>query len=174
VKYVIAVTLLFAFQGVNAGDRQDYGNWSTNIGGQTAEAYTANESNSSFGLFCAADQCLFYLHQARKCESGSRYSVLLNSARISTALTMQCTRVGGNLFQILDPFDAVLKATQSGDSIGFAVALQSGDFAVTRFSLNGVKKAIDATLLVAAKRKQITPPNSVPLKPKKHEMDTKI
>ena len=77
----------------------------------------------------------------------------MNSQTISTALSMECTQIGGNLFQILDPFEAVLKATQAGEMIGFAVALQSGAFAVTRFSLVGAKPAIERALLEAAKSK---------------------
>lgn len=128
-------------------------NWVLDLNGQTNEAHTANDSKSSFGVFCSGEKCLFYLHQSLKCEPGAKYSVLMNSQAISTALSMECTQIGGNLFQILDPFDAVLKATQTGEMIGFAVALQSGAFAVTRFSLAGAKTAIERTLLEAAKSK---------------------
>lgn len=128
-------------------------NWVVDLNGQTNEAYTANDSKSSFGVFCSGEKCLFYLHQTLKCDPGTKYSVLMNSQTISTALSMECTQIGGNLFQILDPFDAVLKATQAGEMIGFAVALQSGAFAVTRFSLVGAKPAIERALLEAAKSK---------------------
>lgn len=140
-------------------------NWVVDINGQTNEAYTANDSKSSFGVFCSGEKCLFYLHQALKCEPGTKYSVLMNSQSISTALSMECTLIGGNLFQILDPFEAVLRATQAGEMIGFAVALQSGAFAVNRFSLAGSKPAIERALLEAAKSKlleQKLPPVSTP------------
>mgnify|MGYP000125433794 FL=1 len=128
-------------------------NWVVDLNGQKNEAYTANDSKSSFGVFCSGEKCLFYLHQALKCDPGAKYSVLMNSQAVSTALSMECTQIGGNLFQILDPFEAVLKATQTGEMIGFAVALQSGAFAVTRFSLVGAKPAIERALLEAAKSK---------------------
>ena len=140
-------------------------NWVVDLNGQANEAYTANDSKSSFGVFCSGEKCLFYLHQALKCDPGTKYSVLMNSQTISTALSMECTQIGGNLFQILDPFDAVLKATQTGEMIGFAVALQSGAFAVTRFSLVGAKPAIERALLEAAKSKfrdQKPPPENTP------------
>lgn len=140
-------------------------NWVVDLNGQTNEAYTANDSKSSFGVFCSGEKCLFYLHQALKCDPGTKYSVLMNSQSISTALSMECSQIGGNLFQILDPFDAVLKATQAGELIGFAVALQSGAFAVTRFSLVGAKPAIERALLEAAKSKfrdQKPPPENTP------------
>lgn len=140
-------------------------NWVVDLNGQKNEAYTANDSKSSFGVFCSGEKCLFYLHQALKCDPGAKYSVLMNSQAISTALSMECTQIGGNLFQILDPFEAVLKATQTGEMIGFAVALQSGAFAVTRFSLAGAKPAIERALLEAAKSKfrdQKPPPENTP------------
>ena len=140
-------------------------NWMLDISGQTTEAYTANDSKSSFGVFCAGEQCLFYLHQALNCEPGTKYSVLINSQTVATALSMECTRIGGKLFQILNPFESVLRAAQAGDTIGFAVALQSGAFAVTRFSLAGAKPAIERALLEAANSKNRQTKPSTPTPP---------
>lgn len=152
---------------VIAGEKVAYQNWIVDMNGGTTEAYTANDSKSSFGVFCAADKCLFYLHQALQCQPGAKYSVLMNSATVSTALSMQCTQIGSNLFQILDPFDAVLNAVKAGDTIGFAVALQSGAFGVTRFSLAGSTDAIRRALQEAAKAAQrpVQPAPSTPAPP---------
>ncbi|QWE03734.1 hypothetical protein FD963_06195 [Polynucleobacter sp. JS-JIR-II-50] len=164
IKNLIAMGLLLLALTAQA-EKLASQNWVVDLNGQTNEAYTANDSKSSFGVFCSGEKCLFYLHQALKCDPGTKYSVLMNSQSISTALSMECTQIGGNLFQILDPFDAVLKATQTGEMIGFAVALQSGAFAVTRFSLVGAKPAIERALLEAAKSKfrdQKPPPENTP------------
>jgi hypothetical protein len=150
------------------GERLVSQNWVLDLNGKTNEAHTANDSASSFGVFCSGEKCLFYLRQGLKCEPGTKYSVLMNSQAVSTALSMECTQIGGNLFQILDPFEAVLRATQAGEMIGFAVALQSGAFAVNRFSLVGAKPAIERVLLEAAKSKfleQKTPPANTPKSP---------
>ena len=164
-KLLLTILILFSTASI-AGEKVAYQNWIVDMNGATTEAYTANDSKSSFGVFCAADKCLFYLHQALQCQPGAKYSVLMNSATLSTALSMQCTQIGGNLFQILDPFDAVLKAVKAGDTIGFAVALQSGAFGVTRFSLAGSTEAIRRALQEAAKAaqrpSQPTPPAPVP------------
>ena len=149
-------------------------NWVVDISGQTTEAYTANDSKSSFGVFCAGDQCLFYLHQALNCEPGTKYSVLLNSQTVATALSMECTRIGGKLFQILNPFETVLRAAQAGDTIGFAVALQSGAFAVTRFSLAGAKPAIERALVEAAQSKERLRKVDPPIKQKPKSKDQLI
>lgn len=164
VRYGIAIALWTFFAGsAIAGEKWLSQNWTVDQTGQNYEAYTINESKSSFGVFCSGGQCLFYLHQGLNCTPGVKYSVLLNSQSVSTALKMECTRIGGNLFQILEPFDLVFKAIQQGQMIGFAVALQSGAFAVNRFSLLGAKPAIEKVLLEAAKTKQsrpkVIPPN---------------
>jgi hypothetical protein len=143
--------------------------WKIQSNGLITEAYTAPVPDSTFGLFCSAENCIFYLHQALACQPNTKYSVLMNSLTISTAITMKCTAVGADLFWILSPFETVLRATQVGDQIGFAVALQSGAFAVSRFSLAGGKQSINQALVVAAKKKQplpnVAPPSNIPNKP---------
>lgn len=144
-----------------AGETVSYQNWIVELNGKTNEAHTVADANTSLGLFCSGEQCLFYLHQSLNCTPGAKYSVLMNSPSISTALSMECTLINGNVFQILTPFNAVLKATQAGEVVGFAVALQSGAFAVTQFSLAGAKPAIERVLNEAPnskKREQLPAP----------------
>jgi len=164
IKLLTATILLALASGAQA-DKLAYQNWVADLNGQSNEAYTANDPQSSFGVYCSGEKCLFYLHQALVCNPGAKYSVLMNSPTISTALSMECSKIGNNLFQILNPFESVLRAVQAGETIGFAVALQSGAFAVTRFSLVGAKSAIERTLLEAAKskfREQKPPLESTP------------
>lgn len=156
-KRMIKITCLLClvvFGSAWAGEKTSYQNWIAELSGSSNEAYTIADANTSFGAFCSNDQCLFYLHQGLNCSPGSKYPVLMNSPSISTALTMECTLINGNLFQILTPFNSVFQAVQSGEGIGFAVALQSGAFAVTRFSLIGAKQAIERVLSEAAKAKK--------------------
>jgi len=159
---ILASVLICICSQANAGEKVAYQNWIVDMSGVTTEAYTANGSNSSFGLFCSGEKCLFYLHQALQCQPNAKYSVLMNSANLSTALSMQCTQIGKNLFQILDPFNAVLEALKGGETIGFAVALQSGAFGVTRFSLAGSGDAIKRALSEAARSSQRGSPQTQP------------
>ena len=161
-KIVISVLLLISSLSL-AGEKFTFQDWVADLSGSTNEAYSIADANTSFGAFCSGEQCLFYLHQGLNCTPGAQYSVLMNSPSISTALTMECTLINGNVFQILTPFNAVLKATQVGGSIGFAVALQSGAFAVTRFSLLGAKPAIDKMYAQASGNKRRW--QSVPIAP---------
>jgi hypothetical protein len=160
-KLLLFFWVVFAHQAI-ANEQFAYQNWVADIGGKTTEAYTIADPSTSFGTFCSGDQCLFYLHQGLSCAPGMKYSVLMNSLSISTALTMECTQINSNTFQILTPFNAVLQAIQTGDSIGFAVALQSGAFAVARFSLLGAKGAVERVLVGASTAKQKEQTQMVP------------
>jgi len=159
VRHFIRVLLLTAFLASSHAwaEKISYQNWVADLNGKSNEAYTIADQNTSFGVYCSSEQCLFYLHQSLNCSPGAKYSVLMNSPSISTALNMECTPINGNVFQILTPFNAVLQATQAGESVGFAVALQSGAFAVTRFNLQGAKQAIDRVLTEAANSKRKEP-----------------
>ncbi len=169
-KRIVTIFMVLATQMAWAGDKYPYQNWTAELSGRNNEAYTIADANTSFGTFCAGEQCLFYLHQGLNCAPGAKYSVLMNSPSISTALTMECTLINGNIFQILTPFNAVLKATQIGESIGFAVALQSGAFAVSQFSLAGAKPSIKRVLTEASNIKkreqmQVQPPQILIIPP---------
>jgi len=162
-KICIKICLLLATYSLSictqANDKIIYQNWAIDSGLETVEAYTANDSSSSFGLFCGGSTCTFYLHTNIGCQPNAKNSVLLNSASISTAINMQCTLIRNNYFEILEPFDVVMNAVNSGEYIGFAVALQGGAFAVARFSLIGAKTAIGQALnLAASKKSKPSPP----------------
>ena len=151
------ICILMLVPGIAQAEKLAFQNWAAELNGQINEAYTVNGPQSSFGMFCSGEQCLFYLHQNLRCTPGEKYSVLMNGPPISSALTMECTQINGNLFQILKPFDEVLKGIQNGEAIGFAVALQSGAFAVNRFSLIGAKPAINRVMQEANQSKQNKP-----------------
>ena len=159
IRSLIATVLLIGLSVVFANDKIAYQNWAVEIGPETTEAYTANESASTFGLFCGGTTCVFYLKPNLNCVPNTKNSVLMNTGITSAALGMQCTQIGQYYFQILDPFDVVLNALKTGDSIGFAVALQGGAFSVTRFSLQGALPAIQKAIDEAARKKMQPVPN---------------
>ena len=159
IRSLIATVLLIGLSVAYANDKIAYQNWAVEIGPETTEAYTANESASTFGLFCGGTTCVFYLKPNLNCVPNTKNSVLMNTGITSAALGMQCTQIGQYYFQILDPFDVVLNALKTGDSIGFAVALQGGAFSVTHFSLQGALPAIQKAIDEAARKKMQPAPN---------------
>lgn len=153
---IFLLSLLIAAP-TSANERVIYQNWIVDIGAETTEAYTANDSGSSLGLFCGGSTCVFYPNPNLNCQPNSKNAVLMNSATQSASIAMQCTLVGKHYFQILDPFEQVLSAVKSGGHIGFAVALQGGAFSVYRFSLNGALPALQRTLDESAKKRLSKP-----------------
>lgn len=155
------IFIFFASLGLmdqaRANEKIAYQNWTVDIGSETTEAYTANESGSSLGLFCGGSTCVFYLNPNLKCQPNSKNAVLMNGATRSASISMQCTLVGRHYFQMLDPFDQVLSAVKAGGQIGFAVALQGGAFSVYRFSLNGALPALQRALDESTKRRPVKP-----------------
>lgn len=166
-NFVYLIKGLITFLLLNAGnvfsnEKIAYQNWIVEIGADTTEAYTANDSNSSLGLFCGGTTCVFYLNPNLNCQPNTKNAVLMNGSTVSAAIGMQCTLVGQHYFQILDPFDQVLNAVRAGSNIGFAVALQGGAFSVYRFSLNGALLALQRALDEAAKKRQVRPAQPIP------------
>ena len=145
-----------------ANEKLAFQNWIVESGPETTEAYTANDSNSSLGLFCGGTTCVFYLNPNLNCQPNTKNTVLMNGSTVSAAIGMQCTLVGKHYFQILESFDQVLNAIKAGGNIGFAVALQGGAFSVYRFSLNGALPAIQRALDEAAKKRQVKPEQPLP------------
>ncbi len=124
------------------------------------EAYTTSESNTTFGIFCSANQCMFYLHQPVACLPNQRYPALVRNQIQAQAITMKCTLVGNKLFLILEPFNALLQATQIGEQISFAVSLQSNEFITARFSLSGARQAVTQALQISSQKvvPKVAPP----------------
>jgi len=154
--------LLVQIGAVYATEKIAYQNWIVEIRPDTIETYTANDSNSSLGLFCGGTSCVFYLNPNLNCYPNIKNTILMNAATISAPIGMQCTLVGNHYFQILDSFDLVLSAAKGAGYIGFAVALQGGAFSVYRFSLDGASSAIQRALDLAASRRQVKPTQPLP------------
>lgn len=161
VSLLVILTVLWHGQAF-ANEKIAYQSWVVEIGPETTEAYTVNDSNSSLGLFCGGSTCVFYLNPNLNCQPNTKNAVLMNGSTVSAAIGMQCTLVGKHYFQILDAFDQVLNAVKAGGNIGFAVALQGGAFSVYRFSLNGALPALQRALDEAAKKRQARPSQPMP------------
>jgi len=164
-KFLIVSALsLQAYQAI-AQNQQSIGDWKVQSGPNSVEAYTTAGTDTSFGVYCSGDQCLFYLHNSLLCHPGSNSPVLISGVNSTASVNLQCANVNGALFEILEPFSVVLNMIKSDGPIGFALPLQNGSFGVSRFSLNGAAVAIRGALERASdsKSKQ-TPviPKTVP------------
>jgi hypothetical protein len=118
---------------------QRIGDWAVDISGTYSEAYTSNSSGSSFGLLCI-DSCTFYLDSGIQCTENAKTPFLVNADSGSTFVISSCIHFpqNGRVRYVNSIQDKdVVTAIASGQIIGFAIPLESGDFKVVRFSLNG-------------------------------------
>jgi hypothetical protein len=139
---VVAVLSHGAFAGQQMGD------WTLAMYADgSGEAYTSNSSGSLFGLYCAT-KCFFYLRERRDCIEGDFYPVLINFQGGADYLQMVCAKLAGLHFPVyvLNDVDKLITATSRSRQIGFAMPLEDGEFAVSRFSLNGSNRAISSLL----------------------------
>jgi hypothetical protein len=123
--------------------------------GAALYAATVNDSGRVLGQYCyqESNDCVYLLGITTSCTQGNKYPVLVNSNIGSSTMSVYCNgRLGesNNYQYVFTDFksihDTVLKAMR----VGFAFPLQSDDFTVIRFSLNGSNEAI------AAMRKEVS------------------
>lgn len=148
----VAVGILCFSDGARA-DKQRVGDWILDIGRTYTEAFTSNNSGSTFGLFCGDGSCSFYLDTGTKCEENSKTPMLINADSGSTYVIALCIHIpgGGKIRYVNSIQDKdVVTAIATGNIIGFAFPLEGGEFKVVRFSLDG---ALNATQRAAANTK---------------------
>lgn len=160
-KCLFVFASLFSCQALPADELVTLGEWRASAKGNSLEAYTSSGPTGTFGLYCADNQCVFYLHNGLICQSGSRSLVLMSSVNSAASLSTECTNIGANMFQILHPFADVLRTIKQGGRVNFASPLQSGQIGISSFSLLGSNEAISRVLNMASKRN----PNSQPQPP---------
>ena len=169
----LCMTLLLGIMSSNlwALQKTVMGDWLVQTSPGSIEASTSAGA-TSFGMYCQADQCMFYLHDNLRCQPGSKSPILMSGLGNAASLTIQCAQINGVLFQILEPFNTVLNEVKRGGMVSFAVPLQNGSFGISRFSLNGGFEAVRQALQEAGNAKQapqkpINPPapNIQPVQP---------
>lgn len=111
-------------------------------------AATVNESKSVLGQFCQVEgddfPCYWLLSIDIDCEPGESYIVLVNADHRAVPLEMLCApleRANRYAFRDFDMIDSIVR---SSTRMGIAFPMQSGQFQVSRFSLDGAGKAVDS------------------------------
>jgi hypothetical protein len=142
-RFLVAAGMTF-FCSSAIADEQHVGDWIVDFGGTYTEAFTANQSGSTFGLFCMSGSCTFYLDTNTRCSEGGSIPMLINSDSGATYVLSSCFHLtqGQRVRYVNSIRDRdVVTAISSGGVIGFAIPLASGEFKVVRFSLNGATSA---------------------------------
>lgn len=141
----VQALLLFCFS--TGAPAQDYsvGNWSVlKSMSDTQIAKVINGENST-GVICfiSSDSCLAYATMGSKCDDKDRYPLLINSATGAFNSLATCRHLSSTMqILVIDEFNLMVSAFESGGEIGFASPLRSGQFKVVRFSTIGATAAI--------------------------------
>lgn len=127
---------------------QAVGDWRVDRGTEMQVANTMNESKAITGVVCftQSKSCNGYVIFPFSCEIGGRYPMMINSATGSLQITTTCVDLGGTKVNIIEEFEALKTAFESGGEIGFAVPMGNGRFNVVRFSTIGAVPAIKAAM----------------------------
>ncbi len=126
------------------------GDWVVSVDGGIYETYTGNESGSTLGLLCTETNCSFYLRAGITCESEGSYLALINSKNGASSQQLSCaplTLNGRTEYVILiGDIESFATTVLNSSTIGIAIPMASGQFKVSRFSLRGATKALEAVV----------------------------
>ncbi|MHA3017025.1 hypothetical protein E6A55_31260 [Cupriavidus necator H16] len=154
--------LALSIASMGTANAAPFGDWAT---GTTTDgnlyAAVVNESQSVLMKVCVSGDstCIWYLGTQTRCESGGKSPALINSSLGATTVELVCDRqiqlrntTGLHYRYAILNYDLMDKiAASATGAFGIAVALESGRFAVYRFSSSGGKQAV-STLEEAALR----------------------
>jgi hypothetical protein len=151
--YIAILSALLGAASLAQADDIDNGKWNVVTTDPTMMyAVVFNDSGALFGQYCYPDKgtCLWLISISTQCEKDHKYPVLANSDGDGGAmqLTIQCQgSIGGEgkdakYAYVFTDFDSVTSLLKNGKRVGFTIPLQSDQFKVVRFNLQGAEKAI--------------------------------
>lgn len=146
-KLLLMATLAFVGTGLSAQSQNTmtmgtYGDWRVDMSQGSAEALTSNGSGSILGVICL-ESCNVYLNNLQRCEQAALYPVMVNTATGAHTLSSACFVDDDNRhFLIFAIDDSWMRIFRAGGVVGFALPMESGEFHVSRFSLNGAAEAL--------------------------------
>jgi len=142
----ILLLVTFAICATSTAQTKSFGDWTVMISDDKNDliAATTVDSDKWFGYRCFGKlgKCAHSLNLAIVCEDRKVYPVLVNSNYSAAAIDCTCSK-NGDSYELIPNYDAIHDLViKSSGYIGFAVPMQSGQFKVVRFSLDGVKEAM--------------------------------
>lgn len=142
------LALLLAVAGHASAASLTFGQWrvATLADGHDTYAATVNRRGELFGEFCDSESasCRWLLAVHTPCRFGDVHPVLANSAAGANPIAILCIGAIGRHTYVMALMDRKnLEASfRHGRHIAFAVPLDGGGFAFTRFELEGRVQAI--------------------------------
>jgi hypothetical protein len=170
-KHMVFAILMFAsvcLANKTFAESIAYGSWFVDVGesGGFIYAATVNDSGNFFGQYCYPrdSSCMWFLGMNIICKEGEKYPVLINSDDGASQLEVLCTGIINKTIYryAFTNFDAVDNIVKRGLRVGFAFPLQSDQFKIVRFNLDGSSHAVTVMRELASEAipSNVPPPKS--------------
>lgn len=148
-----------------ADDRVEHGDWSSQFLDGMGEASTHENGLSAFGMLCANGACRYYFANGIDCQTGTNYPLMLttNSGALSVDATCEpmSTANGDLMLYWFGESERLNEAFEASAELGIAFPLTSGQFKLSKFSMNGYAAAIERMVNgLRAKREATEHPDS--------------
>lgn len=162
------VLLSVQLQTAAAAEDQHYGDWVVGRGNGFLYASTINDSGLALGEYCysSSKKCTWLLAIDSTCNDGDKYPTLGNTDEGAASLVLEC---GGKLEDpqryvlVFQDWKSLESLMQKSTRLGLAVPMQSDQFKVYRFSLDGMKKA--QAIMETAFFSNVAPKGASPVRP---------
>ena len=127
---------------------ESFGAWSTSIATDgSLIAATSNAAGDVLGQYCvpSANSCYWLLAIGSPCTASGSYTALSNSESGTAQLRLLCLpqSAAGQYRYVFEDFATIDHIVKTDTRVGFALALQNGQFKAVRFDLTGSRLAID-------------------------------
>lgn len=126
---------------------QQYGSWSVDLLKDKSAYYAAtiNDAGGLLGKVCDGSGCQWVMTVNTTCDEGSLYPALLSAATGAGPIKLLCSPNSTNQGRyIIKDYATMEGAVKSGEQIGIAMPLQSGEFRVARYQIGGWERAATA------------------------------
>ena len=144
--FLLATLLAFLACPALAEDRVEHGDWVSQFRDGAGEASTHENGTSMFGMLCADRVCRYYFANGIPCEPGNNYPLMLTTGAGALAFDAICepmsTANGDVMLYWFKESKQLNDAFAQSAAIGFAFPLTTGQFKISRFSMNGFTDAI--------------------------------
>lgn len=146
-RLLTLICMSLAFAGVQAEDRMQHGDWSSQFLDGMGEASTHENGVSMFGMLCAAGSCRYYFANGIECEAGNNYPLMVTTAAGALAFDAICepmnTANGDVMLYWFNESPHLNDAFGQSAAIGFAFPMTDGQFKTSKFSMKGYEQAVE-------------------------------
>ena len=147
-RILITMALLLSFSAVvQADDKVEHGDWSSQFMDGMGEATTHENGMSVFGMLCGDGTCRYYFANSTECEQSATYPLMLTTNSGALSVDAVCEKVdsanGELMLYWFTETDMMNRSFNNTPVLGFAFPLTNGQFKISTFSMDGFTQAIE-------------------------------